>query len=113
MSVACVSHHDCSGCEETTQLLVDAGADVNSKTVGGASPAMFCSNHHVLKVLLQKPNIDLSIQDENGNTALHYAVIYQRTANILMLLEAGADPHMLDFNLTTPLHMAVRMGYFS
>ena len=103
-----------SGNEETTQLLVDAGADVNAQTLDGSTPAMFAvvhNNARVLKVLLKSPNIDLSIQDEAGNTALHAAVISQKLPCILPLLEAGADPVMLNFSLLTPLHYSARMGY--
>ena len=103
-----------SGSEETTQLLVDAGADVNARTVEGSTPTMFAAMHgksRALKALLGSPKIDLSIQDELGNTALHAAVMSQKLPCIIPLLEAGADPCMLNFSLITPLHYSARMGF--
>lgn len=103
-----------SGNEETTELLVDAGADVNAQTLDGSTPAMFAAMHgnsRALKVLLKSPNINVSLQDETGNTALHSAVMSQKLSCVLPLLEVGADPCMLNFSLLTPLHYSARMGY--
>jgi ankyrin repeat protein len=101
------------GSEETTQMLVDAGADVNAQTVDGSTPAMFAAAYgkpRSLKILLASPNVNTSLQDETGNTALHAAVFSQKLACIHPLLAAGADPCMLNLSLITPLHYAARMG---
>ena len=108
--------HFCSssGSEETTQMLVDAGADVNAQTVDGSTPAMFAAAYgkpRSLKILLASPNVNTSLQDETGNTALHAAVFSQKLACIHPLLAAGADPCMLNLSLLTPLHYAARMGF--
>jgi ankyrin repeat protein len=102
------------GSEETTQMLVDAGADVNAQTIDGSTPAMFAAAYgkpRALKILLASPNINISLQDETGNTALHVAVLSQKLACIHPLLAAGADPCMLNLSLITPLHYAARMGF--
>ena len=95
-------------------MLVDAGADVNAQTLDGSTPAMFAAMHgnaRALKVLLKSPKFDISIQDETGNTALHAAVMSQKLPCVLPLLDAGADPVMLNFSLMTPLHYSARMGF--
>ena len=93
---------------------MDAGADVNAKTVDGSTPAMCAAsygNNRSLKVLLKSPHLDLAAQDESGNTALHAAVMMQRLPCVLPLLDSGADPFMLNFSLTTAMHYAARMGF--
>ena len=114
LCIFCVYFTPSSGSEETTQMLVDAGADVNAQTIDGSTPAMFAAAYRkprALKILLASPNINISLQDETGNTALHVAVLSQKLACIHPLLAAGADPCMLNLSLITPLHYAARMGF--
>lgn len=107
-------HMFSGGHDDVTQLLMDAGADVNAQTLDGSTAVMHASLHgntRPLKVLLKSPHVNVSLQDEVGNTALHAAVIGQTLPCILLLLDAGADPFMLNFNLITPFHLSARMGY--
>ena len=87
---------------------------MNAQTLDGSTPAMCAAVHgnsRALKVLLKSPNINVAIQDEVGNTALHVAVMGHKLPCILPLLDAGADPVMLNFSLMTPLHYSARMGF--
>lgn len=52
-----------------------------------------------------------SLQDSEGNTPLHCAVLAQKLEAIVLLLEAGADPSLVNFRLFTPLHEAARIGF--
>ena len=53
------------------------------------------------------------VQDSDGDTALHCAVLAQKNESINILLEAGADPALLNFRLFTPIHEAARIGFLS
>jgi len=50
------------------------------------------------------------IRDENGRTALHYAVAYNQGAAAGALLEAGADVNATDSNGNSALHFAAGYG---
>ncbi len=54
-----------------------------------------------------------SLQDGEGKTPLHDAVKIHRVRAIAMLLEAGADPALLDFKLMTPIHGAAGFGFLA
>ena len=51
------------------------------------------------------------MQCPDGNTALHSAVLTQKNGSIAILLEAGADPSMVNFSLQTPVHSAAMFGF--
>ncbi len=51
------------------------------------------------------------LQDHDGNTALHSAVMGQKNSSITVLLEAGADPTLVNFSLYTAIHDATRVGF--
>ncbi len=50
-------------------------------------------------------------QDSDGDTALHCAVLAQKNESVTILLDAGADPTLLNFRLFTPIHEAARIGF--
>ena len=52
-------------------------------------------------------------QDLSGQTALHHAILSQRTKSIPILLEAGADPAMLNVNMFSPFLDASGFGLLS
>lgn len=52
-----------------------------------------------------------NLQDSTGNTALHCAVLGQKNESVAILLEAGADPTLLNFQLSTPIHEAAKIGF--
>lgn len=53
----------------------------------------------------------IPFQDSNGNTALHGAVLGQKNEAVVILLDAGADPTLLNFHLSTPIHEAAKIGF--
>uniref|UniRef100_A0A914QYB5 Ankyrin repeat protein n=1 Tax=Panagrolaimus davidi TaxID=227884 RepID=A0A914QYB5_9BILA len=53
-----------------------------------------------------KEILGLNIVDENGFTALHYAVFYAHHSTITLLLEFGSDPNTPDLEGMTPTLMA-------
>ncbi|XP_064385276.1 E3 ubiquitin-protein ligase mind-bomb-like isoform X1 [Halichondria panicea] len=100
--------------DEATTILIDAGADVNSKNSKGASPLIIAAvkgHYSVLRKPANHPNIKLHEQDSDGDTALHCAVLAQKNESVTILLDAGADPTLLNFRLFTPIHEAARIGF--
>ena len=51
------------------------------------------------------------MQDKDGDTALHCGIHGRRYQVLCALLEAGADPSLINFNILTPLHLAVQVGF--
>jgi len=76
-------------------ILLKAGADINAQDSLGQTPLMLAIENplsepdDVSTVLSAGP--DLEITDEEGNTALHYAVKKGSKKIIRLLVEAGAD----------------------
>lgn len=60
------------------------------------------------KLLSYHATIDMS--DNNGNTPLHFACIYQNTMMIEVLLKQGANPNQRDHFGSTPLMLACQFN---
>ncbi|KAI7792837.1 transient receptor potential cation channel subfamily A member 1b [Triplophysa rosa] len=54
---------------------------------------------------------ELNAQDEQGRTALHWAVERNQTQSCALLLELRADPNILNTAMMAPLHLAVTNKY--
>ena len=53
---------------------------------------------------------DLDLQDSDGNSALIYASYRCSKSKVQLLVEAGADPSIQNFNNKTPLSIAIQKG---
>jgi len=53
------------------------------------------------------------LQKEDGNAALHIAVLFFQSISVAILLDAGADATCLNFSLDSPVHLAARNGNLS
>jgi ankyrin repeat protein/cell wall assembly regulator SMI1 len=86
-----------SGNLNSTQLLLDAGADVNARAQAGQTPLLMAASaggaaRGMIQLLLQR-GAKVNVPDMQGETALHHAV---RSANLdaaKLLIEAGEDLH--------------------
>jgi ankyrin repeat protein len=99
---------------EIASFLLNAGCDPNSKTNSEQTPLILAAikgSTKVLGILLKWPTTSLSEMDKDGDTALHCAVHGRRYQALCALLEAGADPSLINFNILTPIHLAVRVGF--
>lgn len=102
-----------SGNIETCQLLIDAMDPqlLNSSNLRGATPfhcAVGKVPNNILKKFLEF-GLPIDIQDIDGNTPLFYAMASPMSfahANLLLLLENGADSHLRNLTGFAPIHVA-------
>lgn len=66
--------------------------------------------NHILLTRLVKIGADLTYKDSAGNTALHAAASNRAATCSKILLEAGAEPNVLNNANKTPLQLAVQYG---
>ena len=61
-----------------------------------------------IRLLLRRRNLDVSIRDDQGRTALHIAARRGHATIVQLLLDGGFDPSATDIEGRTPVHMAVQ-----
>ncbi|KAK3996578.1 hypothetical protein QBC44DRAFT_231340 [Cladorrhinum sp. PSN332] len=104
------------GHQPIAELLVDKGANLNSKTSYGVSTSLHAAanasrKNHVKLLLEAGGRSVMNKQDSDGNTPLHYATRrYTRyTKDIVgLLLEYGADRNITNQDGKTALDLAIR-----
>jgi ankyrin repeat protein len=94
----------------TVRFLLSKGANPNVADQNGATPlhvAAYCADTtEVIKLILEKKEVVINRLDNDGQTALHYAVRGKRVDNVRYLLENGADRTIRDQNGLTPYQVA-------
>ncbi len=81
-------------CTDTVRLLLDNGADVNSRNGAGSTPLHLAAAYAsilMVKVLIGEANATVDIQDNDGFTPTHRAASLNRRPIIDMLIGYGAD----------------------
>ncbi|EAX96081.1 hypothetical protein TVAG_063840 [Trichomonas vaginalis G3] len=94
--------------KEIAELLISYGAEIND--CGGSNPLDEAASHNSLDVakLLIMHGADVnSNENEDMETALHWATIFDYKEMVDLLLSHGADPNKQDRNMMSPLHLAV------
>ncbi|UCC79760.1 MAG: ankyrin repeat domain-containing protein, partial [Candidatus Zixiibacteriota bacterium] len=98
---------------EIINILIENGADVNSKTDWGYSPlhwSVYRDNSDIVSYLI-KSGADLDATNINGLSPLHEAVIRNKYGYIQLLVENGARIDLKDNHYGfTPLHLAASKG---
>lgn len=99
------------------QLLLAAGADVNARFPGAPPPLLWAFQSNAPKqtlLLLLEAGADVREADEEGFTALHWAVKNDMTDMAEHLLKAGADINSRNQKGETPLllSLSVSSGMF-
>ncbi|KAF6222312.1 hypothetical protein HO133_001398 [Letharia lupina] len=93
---------------ETVDLLLTRGANVSTTDCRWNKTALTWTaeigSPATLKVLLSH-GASVHHQDTQGSSALHYAAANARNDSIALLLDAGANPNLLDSGGNTPLIM--------
>jgi len=142
LQYAAISDH-----KDVVKLLLDKGADVNTKDKNGQTPLDIILNRNQRQIS-QNPNhadimemllangaeilsihtaskirnlekvkaflekgIDVNTKDDNGQTALHIAIISDNQEIVKLLIDEGADVNAKDENGMTPLLLAVSEGH--
>lgn len=90
---------------DMVELLVENGADVNIRDGSPLVKAIEMDNIRFVKYLLSV-GADPNIQDYDGNTALHIAVIDDNIKIIKLLLQYGADSDIQNKRGETPYDIA-------
>lgn len=94
--------HDIDAAEQ----LLKNGANVNARNRHGETLLMTCVHSSIAVDMLIKYRADVSLKDNDGNTALHYAVSYWNNDYVIKaLIDAGAPVDAMDDTGFTPLMM--------
>lgn len=95
------------GFESIVKLLIEAHANANIKNAEGKTALMQAVWHeNLVKLLLQSPRVEINAQDQFGRTALMVAVMSSNENIVKILLDAGADPNLKNYEGKTALDLA-------
>ncbi|MGH0178935.1 UNVERIFIED_CONTAM: hypothetical protein FKN15_077973 [Acipenser sinensis] len=98
------------------QLLLSHGAEVNAVDQAGRSAIMVaadCGQTAIVDILLSRAKADLTLLDENKNTALHLACSKGHEMCALLILRETHEAALINATNTAlqmPLHIAARNG---
>ena len=83
--------------------------------VGGWSPLMYAARENAPDAAraLAEVGANLDLRDQDGTTALGFAIMNRHYDLAALLLEAGADPDVADRTGMTALYGAVDMAFFT
>jgi len=102
--------------EQASTLIVETGANVNTRNAVGASPCHIAANNgliSILELILSygcDPNVTTHLQ-YGLQTPLHMAVHKGYKKVVETLLNNYADPNIVDSQGFSALHIAARKGY--
>ena len=91
---------------ETCQILVSAGANVNTTTISGNTPLLIAACHKKLEIsrILISGGANPNIMNWIGMTPLHWAVSSNDLEIVRLLISAGAGLNIQNIKGETPLH---------
>ncbi|KLU88857.1 hypothetical protein, variant [Magnaporthiopsis poae ATCC 64411] len=101
------------GCEAFIRLLIENGADIETKDCGGWTPLHLAAfnGHEGVARLLVEAGADKKARGDNEWTPLHLAVSKGYEGVAELLVEAGADKQAKDAQGYTPLYWAALKGH--
>jgi ankyrin repeat protein len=83
----------------TARALLDGGAEPNAPDAYGWTPlmrAVHTRHPNIVELLLSRPDTDIDARERDGATALHIAASLGEKEMVALLLDAGANPAILD-----------------
>jgi ankyrin repeat protein len=97
---------------KSVRILLEAGAEVDAKTVGGTTPLLRAAHNNRVESfrLLVSHGADIHVVDSKGRTTLHAAAGKGSSDIVRFLIDQGLDVNALDAEMKTPLHIAARAG---
>lgn len=98
--------------KEIIELLINSGADVNSKSDCLLTPLLYaiaCKHKKENIELLIEKGADVNFKARDSFTPLHIAIFHSREIEIVeLLINNGADVNSKAFDIITPLHYAIK-----
>lgn len=96
------------GNNEVAKFLIENGSDVNGNSTMGTPlmAAVVKGNNEIAKLLIER-KASLDLTDENGVTALIYAVQFKNIELVKLLTEKKADKNIVDKQGKTAFEYAV------
>lgn len=99
------------GNNEVAKLLIENGSPINATTdMGSALMACIVKGNDEMTKLLIERKADLNITDNEGTTALMYAVQFKNIAVIKLLLAHNANENLIDKKGKTAFEYATFSG---
>ena len=92
---------------DAVNFLLDHGAEANTKSLYGTPlMAAVVKGYYEITARILKSDVDVNNSDQNGTTALHYAVMYKNYTLTKLLVSYEANPLVKDNRGVTPLDYA-------
>jgi ankyrin repeat protein len=92
-----------SGSPVPVKILLESGADPNSRTIEGITPVITAAEDTAVLGMLKKYGARIDEADNKGRTALFIAIINDQIDKAEWLLRNGADPNTKNLEGDTPL----------
>ncbi|VDL19505.1 unnamed protein product [Hymenolepis diminuta] len=104
-----------NGMDSSIDLLLRAGARVNTAGKGGKTAAHYAAEQGWCNALrrIAIEGADFNIRNWRGCGALHYAALRGNIESAMVLVENGADVDLEDYNGATPLINACRANQYA
>jgi ankyrin repeat protein len=99
------------GNNEVAKVLIENNCDLNAKSEMGTAlmASIVKGNNEIAKLLIQK-KVDINLTDDQGTTALMYAVQFKNINLVKLLLTNNADKSLIDSKGKTAFEYAVFSG---
>ena len=92
---------------EISEVLLNAGADINSQTEEGLTPLIAAAyNHTVILEMLLRNGADIDAQENKGWTALYAATLFKNVGALKILIKNGANVNIKSNDGKTALDIA-------